>query len=278
MVKKYGQYLWIVLLAMACALNYKVFVFPNAFAPAGLDGICTMVQDVLEFNMGYLALAVNLPLVVAAFLVLNREFAVKSTLFVIVMYLAVIWLDDPRLAWLCFYTENGTSTVLAPVAAGAVRGLLYAATLGCNGSGGGIDIVSALIKHKRPHLELMNIIFAMNAVIAAASYFVYGRSLEPVICSLVYAFMTTVVCNALRGISHKAVKYEIFTRDASALVEQLSQLGLEAVALESKEQLQMVVCYVKKSRCPAVETVLLGSSCKVYKTPVREGVTGITYK
>ena len=274
MVKKYGQYLWIILLAIACALNYKVFVFPNRFAPAGLDGICTMVQDVLDLNMGYLALVLNLPLVVAAFVVLNREFAVKTTLFVIVLYVVVIWLDDPRLAWLQFYTENGSSMVFAPVAAGAVRGMLYAATLGCNGSAGGIDIVSALIKHKRPHLNLMNIIFVINAMVAAASFFVYDRSLEPVICSVIYAFMTTAVCNGLRGASQKAVKYEVFAADGAELAESIKQLGLDAVVLEGK----MVICCVKKNQCPVLEALLVGCDCKVYKTPVREGVTGITYK
>ena len=37
---------WVVIigLALVCALNYQLFVFPNRFAPAGLNGICTMIQ------------------------------------------------------------------------------------------------------------------------------------------------------------------------------------------------------------------------------------------
>ena len=39
-------YLLIIGTAFVCALNYQLFVFPNSFAPAGLNGLCTMVQYV----------------------------------------------------------------------------------------------------------------------------------------------------------------------------------------------------------------------------------------
>ena len=33
-----------VILAMAMAVNYQIFILQNAFAPAGINGIATMVQ------------------------------------------------------------------------------------------------------------------------------------------------------------------------------------------------------------------------------------------
>ena len=48
-------YLVIALIAMVAALNYEIFVFPNKFAPSGLNGICTMIQHVLGISVGYLA-------------------------------------------------------------------------------------------------------------------------------------------------------------------------------------------------------------------------------
>ena len=49
-------------IAVVCALNYQLFVFPNKFAPSGLNGICTMIQYVTGINIGYLSLLINLPL------------------------------------------------------------------------------------------------------------------------------------------------------------------------------------------------------------------------
>ena len=44
--KKVLTYSVIVGIALICALNYKIFIFPNRFAPSGLNGICTMIQYV----------------------------------------------------------------------------------------------------------------------------------------------------------------------------------------------------------------------------------------
>ena len=63
-IKKTASYLAICIIATVGALNYAVFIFPNSFAPAGIDGICTMIQDVTNINIGYLSLLVNIPLVI----------------------------------------------------------------------------------------------------------------------------------------------------------------------------------------------------------------------
>ena len=54
-VKRILSYPAIAAIAFLAALNYVLFVFPNKFAPAGIDGICTMIQDALHVNIGYLS-------------------------------------------------------------------------------------------------------------------------------------------------------------------------------------------------------------------------------
>ena len=45
---QFGHFCALTLIAVVMAFNYAIFVFPNRFAPAGLDGLCTMVQDVFD--------------------------------------------------------------------------------------------------------------------------------------------------------------------------------------------------------------------------------------
>ena len=40
-IKKILEYLLLPIISFLSALNYAIFVFPNSFAPAGVDGICT---------------------------------------------------------------------------------------------------------------------------------------------------------------------------------------------------------------------------------------------
>ena len=42
-MKKIFSLLAIVIIAFLLSLNYNIFVFPNSFAPAGVDGIGTLI-------------------------------------------------------------------------------------------------------------------------------------------------------------------------------------------------------------------------------------------
>ena len=53
--KKQGSdYVICVIMALAMALNYQIFILSNAFAPAGLNGLATMVQYLFHFSVGYM--------------------------------------------------------------------------------------------------------------------------------------------------------------------------------------------------------------------------------
>ena len=51
-VKKALTYLVIVFMALIASVNYEIFVFPNQFAPSGLNGICTMIQHITGISVG----------------------------------------------------------------------------------------------------------------------------------------------------------------------------------------------------------------------------------
>ena len=66
-------YVFNICLALLMALNYEIFVFQNAFAPAGINGLATMVQYLFHFSVGYMSLLINFPLSIAAFFLLDRD-------------------------------------------------------------------------------------------------------------------------------------------------------------------------------------------------------------
>ena len=87
MHKSVGQtlrsYALVAALAAVMGLNYELFVFPNSFAPAGINGIATMVQYLFHLNIGYFSLIVNAPLLVLAWCAVGREFACKNAVFIL---------------------------------------------------------------------------------------------------------------------------------------------------------------------------------------------------
>ena len=155
------NYLLIIMFALLAATNFEIFVLNNAFAPAGINGIATMIQYKLGISVGYLNLAFNIPLCIIALFFVDKEFIAKSLTFTLSFSLFLIVYKNHiiDLSPFVYVTTNGTSTILAPIAAGVLNGMLFASTVKAGGSMGGMDIVAACIRKVKPHLNMNTVIF-----------------------------------------------------------------------------------------------------------------------
>ena len=70
-----------VLTALVVALGMHVLVYPSNFAPAGVDGVATMLQELTGVNAGILGFAINLPLLITALLVLKKRYVLYTLLY-----------------------------------------------------------------------------------------------------------------------------------------------------------------------------------------------------
>ena len=84
------EYACIVVLAFLMALSYEIFIFQNSFAPSGINGIATMIQHIFDFSVGYISLIINIPLATLAFFLVDRKFALRSGVFVLVFSVLLI--------------------------------------------------------------------------------------------------------------------------------------------------------------------------------------------
>ena len=120
--KKFWTYLVIAAVALAASVNYELFVFPNQFAPAGLNGICTMVQHITGISVGYLSLIINVPLAIWCYIEVSKPVAMRSMVYVVTFSLGLVILDHVDLSMFAYSTDNGTSKILGPLVAGVIQG------------------------------------------------------------------------------------------------------------------------------------------------------------
>lgn len=261
MLKRIFHHFIIILCAALSALNYKVFVFPNVFAPAGVDGICTMIQYLTNTSMGYLSLIANIPLIIIALFILKRDFVEKSAVYTVSFSIAVVLLQAADFIPV-YHTDTGTSIVLAPIAAGTIRGILYAVTLKFGGSSGGTDLVAAMVQKKKPYMNLMSIIFMLNVIIACSAFFVYNYRFEPVICSIIYSFITSLVTKHLEATRKESVRFEIITGNPSELCQSIktelksTATVVDAYGTYSSKNTKLVICVISKELVPNLENIL----------------------
>ncbi len=261
-MKKAMTYCVIVLLAVLGAFNYQLFVFPNQFAPAGLNGICTMLQHLSGISVGYLSLLINIPLAAAVFFKVSRPLALRSMTYVVTFSVALVILDHVDLTKLAYATENGTSTILGPLVAGIITGACYSLLVRGGALTGGMDFVASLIHKKNPQKGLFWVLFVLNCSVAGISYFVYGMKIEPVILCILYSFMSSMVSDRVGKNIRSAVRFEIVTEQPNTISDAIiHQLHHSATLLPGKgiykgRETSVLVCIVNRSQVAQMTQIL----------------------
>jgi uncharacterized membrane-anchored protein YitT (DUF2179 family) len=260
--KKVLTYFVIVVIACVCALNYELFVFPNSFAPAGLNGICTMIQYLFGISIGYLSLIINIPLALLVYFKVSKSLAIRSMVYVITFSVAILVLDHVDLSRFYYATENGTSAILGPLVAGVIYGTCYSYLLKASAYSGGTDFVAALIHKVRPDKSVLGLIFTMNAIVAVASYFVYDYKMEPVILCILYTFTSSTVSERNTKSGRSAIRFEIITDHpeeiSRAIITRLhhSATVIPGKGMYSGKQTNIVICVVNKTQIAKLSGII----------------------
>ncbi len=256
------DYMLIAGVALLNALSYQIFILENSFAPNGLNGIATMVQYLFDFKIGFMSLIINIPMLAVSYFLLSKKFALRTGTFVVVFSVAMLLFEQVDLSQFVYKTDNGTSTLLAPIAAGVVVGFANGMAIKKSGCTGGTDIVAALIRRRRPYINLVWAIFILNSLVACLSYFVYDFQIEPVLLCLMYGFVGTAVSNAFLKGGKAAIKFEVVTDQAEALSQRLieelhhSVTALPATGMYSHTGKQVVMCIINKHQIVTFQNIL----------------------
>ena len=260
--RKVFTYAIILLLAFGNAMSYHIFVFPNRFAPSGLNGLCTIVQELFGLNVGYLSLLINIPLALMVFEFVNRKLAFRSMVYVVTFSAMLVVLEKIDLSAFAYDTENGTSTILGPLVAGIISGAVYGILVKCSAYTGGMDYVASLVRIKRPDLNFFYVTFLINVAVAGISYFVYGFQIEPVILCILYSFMSSTVSDNMLKSGRSAIRFEIITDNpqelSQAIIEKLhhSCTLIPAKGMYSGKEKNLLICVINKSQIAALSKII----------------------
>ncbi len=257
------QYVVAALLAVASAVTYEIFVFPNDFAPSGLNGFATILQHKFDINVGYLAMLINLPMLAVAFFVLNKRYAFRTLTFVLafsgssLLFQQFDWFESIK-----FVAEDGGDAILAAVAGGFFYGVFYSVAIRMGGSTGGVDIIAAFINHKRPEFDTVWVIFVINAFVALLSFFEYDMNYSAVILCIIYNLICSWVGDGVIKGARTAAKFEVVTQHAEALSKELMETMhhgctvIPAKGMYSHTERSVLICVVNRRQVVEFERII----------------------
>ena len=261
-LKKIWTYLVIAAVGIVGAMNYELFVFPNQFAPSGINGICTIIQHVFGISVGSLSLLINVPLAALCYVKCSKPIALRSMVYVLTFSLGLMVFDHVDLSMFAYSTPNGTSKILGPLVAGIIHGFDCSILARASAYSGGTDFISALIHAKDPQKSVYGLTFSMNVIIAVASFFVYGYQMEPVILCILYSFAASTIADRRQKSGREAVCFEIITdypqeisREIIEKVHHTTTL-IPAKGMYSGRETNMLICVVNKTQVSQLSNII----------------------
>ncbi len=217
--------------ALISALGLHVFVYPAGFAPSGIDGIATMLQETTHLNAGIYSLIFNVPMLLIAWFVLKRRYVIYTLLFTVLSSAALLVLESVE--FYQFVTDSGDRLIPA-IFSGAILGVRTGLMLKFGASTGGVDIVAGMIQMKKPHINIERIISVICYVIILSSYFVY-HDVTGILLSFVQMFVFDKFAGMMLKDSRNAVEVKIITKNPDAVKQDIIyNLKHGATVLESR--------------------------------------------
>ncbi len=196
------------------ALGISCFTLPNNIAPGGVSGLATAAAHMVPISVGAMSLIINIPIFALALKILGLRPLIKTG--IATLFLSV--LIDVFSLLPIQYTGN---ILLAAVLGGGLMGIGIGLLFTRNISTGGVDLLTLILKRKRPHMSMGSLMLLLDSVVVAVAVLVFGE-IEIALYSMVTIFCSSKVIDAIiQGVDYAKVVY-IITENGEDIVRKLT--------------------------------------------------------
>ena len=140
------------------------FLVPNHFFDGGITGISLLLQQIFGFNLSYTVILLNLPLVIASYYTVNKPFALKTFISILLLGLCILYVHFPVIT---------SDKLLISIFGGFFLGMGVGLIMRVGGALDGTEVL-ALYTLRRTSFTIAEIIFGINVLIFAVAGFEFG--------------------------------------------------------------------------------------------------------
>lgn len=170
MSNKYLQFIKeYIIVALACvvmAFNINYFFVGNKLAEGGVSGLSLIIHYLSNIDVSYLYFALNIPLIILAYIFLGKNFLLKTFFdtFVLSVFLKVF----------ASFSEPLDDILLAAIFGGAINGIAIGIVFYAGGSTGGMDIVAKIV-NKYTGIPISRILLATDFIVLSIVAVIFGK-------------------------------------------------------------------------------------------------------
>ena len=231
------------------------FVAPANIAPGGASGLALMVNFVTGLPVGILTMAVNVPLLVLAWIYLSRGFAISTAVSCTICSIMLDVLVAP------VFPVYGGDRLLSSLFGGVIVGAGMALIFQSGSSTGGSDIFGYILQKKKPHLSIGRALIIVDGVVLAMSIFVF-RNVESGLLGLISLYACTRVIDAILYGSDAGSMVTIVSQVPQAIADRVilemerSATIMEGKGAYSRQGTGVLLCTVRKSQFSRLKQII----------------------
>lgn len=147
--------IYVVLGVLFCGFALKGFLIPNHFFDGGVTGMALLIHEIYHFNIAYVILLANLPLIIMGAYQVNRKFAWKTLGCVMLLGICLLYVPYPPIT---------SDKLLVSIFGGVFMGLGVGLAMRAGCALDGIEVL-ALYTLRRSSFTISEIILGINIVI-----------------------------------------------------------------------------------------------------------------
>lgn len=222
------------------------FALYAAFPMTGFSGIAMILYRLFELPIGLTTIIINIPVAIACYRLIGREFMFKSLRCMVISSLMVDYV-----APLLPVYEGGR--MLSALVTGTLGGIGYAIIYMRKSSTGGSDFIIMAVKALKPHIKLGTIAFLSDIGIIVVGGIIF-RDIDGIIYGMIINLLFAVVVDKVMcGLNSGKVGFVITDKgnEMCSLIDECTGRGstiLEARGgyQNSTKQVVMVACNAKE--------------------------------
>jgi len=147
--------LYVIAGILFCGFALKGFLVPNQFFDGGVTGISLLIHEIYHINIAYVIVLANLPLIIMGAYQVNRKFAWKTLICVVLLGICLLYVPYPIVT---------SDKLLVSIFGGVFMGLGVGLSMRGGCALDGIEVL-ALYTLKRSSFTISEIILGINIVI-----------------------------------------------------------------------------------------------------------------
>lgn len=165
--KKIIELIYLILGTAITAISTGLFMLPNKLSTGGFSGIGTIIHYLTGLPIGTAVLFLNIPLFAILLLKSGKEFFLKAVMgtFFLAIFLNIFQSLKP-------ITED---KFLACIYGGVISGIGSAITLKANGTTGGTELLSYLIKEFNSKYRISTLIVTIDVIVVSLNVIFFKR-------------------------------------------------------------------------------------------------------